>query len=190
MPPELKPILIVLQDGFADWETCLISAAGKDFYGANVRHAAPGGGSVTSMGGLRIEELDDIVVNGDEVVVVCGGTAWERGRAADLTGILQDAHTNGQWVAGICAGSTEVARAGLLNDVAHTSNSAEALSTIDGYSGAARYRDQPAAVVDGRIITAPGTAPATFAAAVLAAAGVGAEQVAEFLTMIGAEHRG
>lgn len=186
----MNPVLIILQDGFADWETPLISGGGKDWFGVEVRHAAPGGGSVTSMGGLRVDGLPDIDPAPGEVVVVCGGAAWERGRAADLTPVLRRAFDQGSTVAGICAGTTALAAAGLLDGVAHTSNSAGTLASVPGYAGTDRYRAQPAAVSDGRVITAPGTAPASFAAAVLAAAGVPADQVAQFSAMIGAEHRG
>ena len=186
----LKPVLIVLIDGFADWETPMISAIGRDFYGLSVRHATPGGGEVRSMGGLRVCDLPDVAVQGDEVIVLCGSEGWTRPDAPDLTALLQAAHGRGQTVAGICAGTLALGRAGLLADRAHTSNSLDFLRHfLPGYIGADSYRDQPQAVSEGGVISAPGTAPATFAAQVLRAAGLGEEQVAGFLGMAGAEHR-
>ena len=186
----LKPVLIVLIDGFADWETPLISALGRDFYGRSVRHATPGGGDVTSMGGLRVCGLPDVAVQGDEVIVLCGSEGWTRPDAPDLSGMLRAAHGRGQTVAGICAGSLALGRAGLLSGRAHTSNSLDFLRHfLPDYAGAADYRDQPQAVADGGIITAPGTAPVTFAAEVLAAAGLDAEKLAQFHAIAGAEHR-
>ncbi len=185
-----QPVLIVLLDGFADWETPMISAVGSDFYGISVRHATPGGGEATSMGGLRVTGLPDIAVQGDEVIVLCGGDGWTRPDAPDLSAMLQAAHGRGQTVAGICAGTLALGRAGLLAGRAHTSNSLDFLrQSLPGYAGAAGYRDQPQAVADGGIITAPGTAPVSFAAAVLAAAGVDGQQLAQFRAMAGAEHR-
>lgn len=186
----LRPVLIVLIDGFADWETPLISALGRDFYGLSVRHATPGGGDVGSIGGLRVCGLPEIAVQGDEVIVLCGSEGWTRPDAPDLSDMLQAAHGRGQTVAGICAGTLALGRAGLLDGRAHTSNSLDFLRHfLPDYTGAADYRDQPGAVAEGGVITAPGTAPATFAAEVLAAAGLDAARLAEFRAIAGAEHR-
>lgn len=187
---KLKPVLIVLLDGFADWETPLIAALGRDFYGLPVRHATPGGGDVSSMGGLRVTGLPDIRVQGDEVIVLCGSEGWTRPDAPDLSDMLRAAHGRGQTVAGICAGTLALGRAGLLSGRAHTSNGLDFLRRfLPDYTAAADYRDQPQAVADGGVISAPGTAPASFAAEVLRAAGLGEEQVAQFLHLAGAEHR-
>ncbi len=186
----LKPVLIVLIDGFADWETPLIAAVGRDFYGLPVRHATPGGGDLTSIGGLRVTGLPDIAVQGDEVIVLCGSEGWTCPDAPDLAELLRQAHGRGQTIAGICAGTLALGRAGLLEGRAHTSNSLDFLRHhLPDYGGAGHYRDQPRAVAEGGIITAPGSAPATFAAEVLAAAGLDAERLAGFRGMAGAEHR-
>ncbi len=190
MSDALKPVLIVLIDGFADWETPLISAIGRDFYGLAVRHATPGGGDVTSIGGLRVCGLPDVAVQGDEVVVLCGSEGWTTPEAPDLSDLLRAAHGRGQAVAGICAGTLALGRAGLLDGRAHTSNSLDFLRHfLPDYTAAADYRDQPQAVADGGVISAPGTAPVTFAAEVLRAAGLGEDKLAQFLRMAGAEHR-
>lgn len=186
----IQPVLIVLIDGFADWETPLIAAVGRDFYGLPVRHATPGGGDLTSIGGLRVTGLPDLAVQGDEVIVLCGSEGWTRPEAPDLAGLLRAAHGRGQTVAGICAGTLALGRAGLLDGRAHTSNSLDFLRHfLPDYAGAADYRDQPRAVADGGVISAPGTAPASFAAEVFAAAGLDARKIAEFRAMAGAEHR-
>jgi transcriptional regulator GlxA family with amidase domain len=64
-------------------------------------------------------------------------------------------------VAAICGATAGLARAGILDDIQHTSNAREYLQTT-GYQGAALYQDQPA-VVDGNVITASSTAPIEFA---------------------------
>lgn len=184
----LKPVLIVLPQGYADWETPLISAAGAAFYGLEVRHATPGGGNVTSMAGLQVTGLDDVTPNGDEVVVLCGGDIWTGPQAPDLSALLIQAHGRGQTVAGICAATLALGRAGLLDHVDHTSNGPDFIDNfLPGYAGRGRYCDQPSAMSDGGVITAAGTAPISFARHVLAAAGVAADDLAQMQAMLGAE---
>jgi putative intracellular protease/amidase len=64
-------------------------------------------------------------------------------------------------VAAICGATSGLARAGILDNVQHTSN-ARAYLAATGYRGAALYQDQPA-VTDGNVITASTTAPIEFA---------------------------
>lgn len=186
--PPLKPILIVLPDGFADWETGLIGGAAPEFCGVTVRHATPGGGPVRSIGGLTVRDLPDIVLQGDEVVVLCGSDLWSEPQAPDLTEMLQNAHRRGQTIAGICAATLALGRAGLLDAVDHTSNGLWFVDQhLPGYAGRSLYRDVPHAVADGGVITAPGTAPLTFAALVLRAAGVPDEVVMQMRSVMTAE---
>lgn len=185
----LRPILIILPDGFADWETPLIAAAAPEYCGVTVRHATPGGGDVRSIGGLTVSGLPDIALDGDEVIVLCGGDLWAGDQSPDLSDLLRQAHANGQPVAGICAATLALARAGLLERVAHTSNSPEFVDHyLPAYRGRDRYVDQPRALADGGIITAPGTAPVSFATEVLRAAGVPETTLSQVIGMITAEH--
>ena len=85
--------------------------------------------------------------------------------------MLREAAADGKVVAGLCAGSYQLAKAGLLDDVAHTSNSRADLEAT-GYRGTAQYRDTPEAVRDGRIVTAAGVAPVSFMASVMEALGL------------------
>lgn len=190
-----RPILILLADRFADWETSLIAGAGRSFYGAEVRMASPDGGDVTSMGGLQATGLDRFAPAGNEVVVVCGGAGWEAEGASDLirriAPLLQQAQRDGAIIAGICGGVRVLADAGLLAGRRHTSNGRDWIDHVSpGYAGAELHVDQPEALRDGDIITAAGTAPASFAAEVLGAAGVAAAPLADFRAMLAAEHRG
>lgn len=186
---DLRPILIILPQGFADWETPLIATAAPEFCGVTVRHATPGGGNATSVAGLTVSGLPDVSLNGDEVIVLCGSDIWSSVDAPDLDEMLLQAHRNGQPIAGICGATLALGRAGLLTGVDHTSNGTAFMDHhLPAYEGRERYQDVPHAVADGRIITAPGTAPVTFASHVLRAAGVHEDTVRQVVQMITAEH--
>lgn len=187
----MTTIVTILTDGYADWETAILNAAARQHMGVQTLFATPGGRPVTSAGGLRVTPdmaVDDIAPQAIDAVLVNGGTAWSQPDAPDIGAVLRAAHTAGKTVAGICDGTLTLARAGLLDDVRHTSNSTENLGPT-GYGGAALYQDQPRAVVDGRIVTAPGTAPVTFMGAVLETLGLRTGDLDYYIGLYGAEHR-
>jgi hypothetical protein len=76
----------------------------------------------------------------------------------------------------------------VLDAVRHTSNSAENLLSLN-YGGAQYYQDVPYAIADRRVITAPGTAPVSFMAAILRTLDLGDENLNAYLAMHAAEHR-
>ena len=124
------------------------------------------------------------------MIVVCGGPVFETETPPDLSSRLRDAHKAGCAIAGICGGTVALARAGLLDRVAHTSNHPGYLEEFaPGYDGADHYIDRPRAVRDGAIITAPAPAPASFATEVLGAAHLEEAEAAVVETMLAAEHR-
>lgn len=187
----MTTIITVLTEGYADWETALLNAVARSYYNVETRFATPGGTPVTSSGGLRVMPdmaLEDIDVDAIDALVLNGGTAWAAPEAPDLDGLLVRARDAGKSVAGICDATLALARSGVLDGVRHTSNSADNLAPT-GYGGAALYQDQPSAVVDGRIVTAPGTAPASFAAGVLDTLGLRDGNLDFYLGLHGAEHR-
>jgi putative intracellular protease/amidase len=188
----MSRIAIVLTPRFADWEYGLISGTGGPFYGLDIRFFASEAGVLTSQGGLcaTVERgLGDLVDWAPQVVAVIGGMAWVDDEPPDLGAILRKLREAGTTVAGICGGTLALARAGLLDRVAHTANDSDFLtSNSPNYAGRARYIESAVAVSDGEIITAPGTAPASFAAEVFAAAGLDAETLHTFRRMTAAEH--
>jgi putative intracellular protease/amidase len=187
----MTTIVTILSEGYADWETALLNAGARQYYGIETRFATPGGKPVTSAGGLRIMPdlaVEDIDIADIDALVVNGGTAWSRDDAPDIAAVLVAARNAGKTVAGICDATLALAKAGLLDAVRHTSNSAENLDPT-GYAGKALYQDQAAAVVDGRIVTAPGTAPVSFMGAVLETLGLRNGDLDFYLGMYGAEHR-
>ncbi len=176
-------LVTILTESFADWETTMLNAVAKGFYGAKTAYASPGGKPVTSMGGMRVAPdmaLEDIDVSGLDALIVCGGASWKGGNAPDISAVVLAAHRAGKVVGGICDGTFALARTGLLDSVAHTSNGVGYLDET-GYGGKGRYRDVPGAVTDHRVITAPATAPVAFMAAVLEAAGVADDQLRYYL---------
>jgi putative intracellular protease/amidase len=185
----MRPITILLTNGYSDWETGLISGAGGLFFGAEIRFVSPDGAAVTSAGGLVTGKLDKLEPVTEDVLVICGGTIWDGANAPDITHVLNTTRAAGATIAAICGGTLAVARAGLLDAIPHTSNGAAFLPALaPQYAGAAHYVDQPKAISSDGIITAAGTSPVSFAAAVLSAAGLPPEAVAQFHAMLGAEH--
>lgn len=183
-------IVTILTEGYADWETALLNAIARTYYGIDTRFATPGGKPVTSAGGLKVTPdmaVEEIDVSAIDALVVNGGTAWSHPDAPDVSKVLLAARAAGKTVAGICDATLAMATAGLLDDVDHTSNGADNLPK-SGYKGEPHYRDQPSAVVAGKIVTAPGTAPVSFAAGVMEALGLRDDNLDFYLGMHAAEH--
>lgn len=187
----MTTIVTILTEGFADWETTLLNAVAHAFYKLEARYATPDGKPVTSAGGMKITPdmaLADIDPDSVDAVVFCGGSAWQSPGAPDIAGLAKAAARKGKVVAGICDGTVALARTGLLDDIAHTSNGASYLDVTE-YKGKSYYRDVPHAVTDGRIITAPGTAPVSFMEAVMKALGKGDEDLAYYVGLHAAQFK-
>ncbi|PWE58132.1 glutamine amidotransferase [Metarhizobium album] len=187
----MTKLAIALTEFYADWEVALLMAEGRSSFGLDFTVASPGARPVKSMGGIRVvpevavERLDPQDHAG---LVVCGGEIWQTDAAPDFGSTIRAFAEAGKLVAGICAGTLALARAGVLDEVTHTSNEAALLATSPAYRGQAFYRDQPAAVSDRMIITAPGTAPITFTAEIFRALGRGSREMEEYLALFGREH--
>lgn len=182
--------ITILTENFADWETALINSTARLYYGFYTQFATPGGLPVTSSGGMLVTPqlaLEEIVLDELDLLMVCGGSHWQSGKAPDLGPLLRAARDKNIVLAGICDGTRVLAQAGVLDNVRHTSNSADNLLQT-GYAGAALYQDVPWAVADQRVVTAAGTAPVSFTREVLRSLGIDDDNLAAYLTMHGAEH--
>ena len=182
--------ITILTENFADWETALINSTARLYYGFYTQFATPGGLPVTSSGGMLVTPqlaLEEMVLDELDLLMVCGGSHWQSGKAPDLGPLLRAARDKNIVLAGICDGTRVLAQAGVLDNVRHTSNSADNLLQT-GYTGAALYQDVPWAVADQRVVTAPGTAPVSFTREVLRSLGIDDDNLMAYLTMHGAEH--
>jgi len=177
-------ITFLLTPGFADWEYAMLAATARSWYGCETHFAVPGGGAVTSAGGLTTADLPafDPAQAGDALILV-GGTAWRAAPPALDLALVPDSTVIGA----ICDGTRAAATAGLLDRAAHTANDADTLD-VEGYGGAARFVQSAAALRDGRIVTAAGTAPVSFMAEVLAALGLADDNLGYYRRLLAAEH--
>ena len=187
-------ISLILTPGFADWEYAFIAGTASPFYGIDVSFFAPTTGQINSQGGLAVTIDSNLQQSLDwkpDVVAVIGGMVWESVEAPDIRDFLHASRSDGATIAGICGGTLALARAGLLDDIPHTSNSADFLQkNAVSYEGHARYQNSRVAVVADRIITAPGPAPVSFTCAVFEGAGLSSEIISQFRSMLAAEHKG
>ncbi|HCL66282.1 MAG TPA: glutamine amidotransferase [Rhizobium sp.] len=185
-------IAVALQADFADWEPALLMAAARYYLGCEVLTASPDGKPVTSMGGLKVTpDLSFAAIDPArfDALVIPGGYAWEKGHAFDFTELAKAFRAEGKVLGGICAAASALAATGVLNDVAHTGNSLASHQKYPGYHGTEHYRDQPQAVSDKGIVTAPGSAPNTFAVDVLKALDLWTPEAEAELSAFAAEHR-
>lgn len=192
----MNKITLLLVDAFADWEYAFIAGTGGAYFNFNIDFIAPDPGMVRSQGGLivHIENgIDSFTPDASSTLVVIGSATWAGDAPPDarsgLTQLLEAHHRTGGVVAGICGGTIPLARAGLLESCAHTSNSPEFLTdTVAPYGGQRHYVVGPQAVSDNRVITAPGTAPVSFTAEVFAQSGLDPDACVQFRKMLAAEH--
>lgn len=185
----MTTIVTVLTENFADWETALLNAVARSFYGTEVRFAAPGGKAVTSSGGMRVTPdlaFEDIDLDQLDALVISGGTIWQRPEAPDLKPILTAAHEKGKVIGLICDATVAGAKTGLLDKVAHTSNG-EGYLDGTGYKGGRLYRDVPHAISDAKVVTAPATAPVSFMAEVMRALGIADDNLDFYVGMHAAQ---
>jgi putative intracellular protease/amidase len=190
-----RTIGFVFIQGFADWEFGFLSGAASDWFATRPVALTPKGVPVVSIGGFELagqrgltpEESGDL-----DAVAVIGSDSWAATSHPDVAPLLASVAERGGVVGGICAGTLALARAGLFRERAHTSNGRDwILGHVPDYPGAERYRDVPHAVTDRRLISAPGSAPGTFAIAFLEALYPDrTEQIAQMRTMFASEYRG
>lgn len=168
-----KTLAIILIDAFADWEYPLLAASARQWFGIDTRFFTPEGNEVTSMAGLRFSDGKPIETadlgQGDGVAII-GSDSWTEALAPDISSHLKNWSTNDVVIGGICAGTLPLAKAGVFENKYHTSNGVDWIAKYAGdYEGADRYQDRPHAIRDSNVVSAPGSAPGTFAVEMLTA---------------------
>lgn len=167
----MSTIALYATDTMADWEYAYITtgiamARGQGNAKYQLKVVSDGADVVTTAGGLRIMpdgDLTDLDISDLATVILPGGDTWGRGHAKALD-LAADALGRGVLVGAICGATLGLARIGVLNARPHTSNALEFLTTATEYDGTEHYRDERT-VVDGNLVTAPGTAPLEFSKA-------------------------
>lgn len=179
----MKTVHLALYDTVADWEFGYVTAGVNNpeyqAHPGEFRIVTVGTGTrpVRSIGGLTLIPdiaLADVEPSESAMLVLPGAQTWETGNVEFVDAARRWADA-GVPVAGICGATVGLARAGLLDDRAHTSNAPAAL-TPTGYAGAEHYLDAPA-VGDRGVITAAATAPVDFAREIFATLGVYTDEV-------------
>jgi len=167
----MTKVIAFFQPGWADWEAGSVLAFLREHFGAQIAIATPDGGPQTSIGGVRAAadlSFNEARAGEADVFLAIGSDAWTAFHDEAFFALLRQALAAERIVGVICAGTVAGARAGHFEGRAHTSNGAAWLAgEAPGYAGRAGYVDTPRAVVDGRLVSAPGSAPGTFASAIL-----------------------
>lgn len=175
---------LTVYDTLADWEVgyLLVELHTGRFTDApfDVVTVAESREPITTMGGVRLlpdallAELDPA---DSDLLILPGATMWDAGSGqpfAAAAGRFLDA---GVPVAAICGATLGLARAGLLDERAHTSAAAAYLAA-SGYAGGEHYVEDRA-VIDGDLITAGPQSPVQFARATLQRLGLASAEKLE-----------
>ena len=166
---EKQIVYLFVFDTLADWEASYAIAGinNPDFQKQPERYSVQSLGltsdPITTIGGMTI--LPDVCldeVNEGAMLILPGGEAWNEGKPDQILETAKAFLQSDIPVAAICGATAGLARAGLLDDTPHTSNSLGYLQATTDYKGAAFYREEPV-VMANNIITAHSTAPLEFA---------------------------
>ncbi|MHA7110152.1 DJ-1/PfpI family protein [Sunxiuqinia elliptica] len=161
-----KKIYVFLFDGFSDWEIAYFTPEINRSERFELIYFSVDGKPVSSMGGLSIQpstSLHTIDPAAVDLLVLPGGTAWEKRAITELDSLTRSVHQAGKPIAAICAATTYLGQLGLLDDLRHTSNDLNYLKEIaPQYRGDAHYQ-KALAVTDKQVITANGIATIEFA---------------------------
>ena len=165
-----RDVHLFVFDSMADWEASFAIAGinNPQFQRDPGRYRVVTAGrnmqTVRTMGGIRIQpeiSLSEIDPDQSAMLILPGGDQWESGGNVDAIELTRIFFVESVPVAAICAATLALARAGMLDDFHHTSNSRESLAS-SGYRGGSFYCDVPA-ITDESVITASGIAPVEFA---------------------------
>ncbi|MFD3509225.1 DJ-1/PfpI family protein [Nocardia sp. NPDC058666] len=175
----MKTVHVAVYDTLADWEV----GAATAHIANGAWHREPGTFQVTTVGlttepvttigRMRITPdiaIADLDPADSAMLILPGAELWVGNELNAFADKAKQFVAAGVPVAGICGATFGLAKAGLLDDRAHTSNVAEYL-VYSGYSGADHYVEAPA-VTDRDVITADAMSPFEFAREIFARLGL------------------
>ena len=172
----MKTIAVLIFDGFADWEPAFALTGLRRWGKREVVTVGYNEHVVKSMGGLRVMPdrlLRDLTVDDTELLLLPGGDQWlESYPTHEVDEVLTTFEARGVTIAGICAATTALARAGLFRGRQHTSNGKSFLTKhAPGYETPDSYVDT-LAIRDRGVISANGLGAIEFAREIFAELGV------------------
>ena len=165
-----RNVFLFVFDTMADWEASFAIAgiSNPRFQRQPGRYrivtVGPTRKAITTMGGVRIlpeTTLSEIEPDAGAMLILPGGETWETCSNLEAIDVARAFFVEGTPIAAICGATFALARAGMLDDFHHTSNSRDYL-LASGYRGEKFYCNVPA-VTDEGVITASGVAPLEFA---------------------------
>ena len=160
-------------EGFADWEAALALCEIRRPGDYRLRTVGIDRRPVRSMGGLTVLpdiSLDEIDIDGAVLMILPGGTAWERGEIEPISAVVRSLHDNGVTIGALCSGVLALAYAGLLDTRRHAGNYAGHIETyVPDYAGSAHYDADSFAITHDGLITAAGVGGVEFAREVIRA---------------------
>ncbi len=162
----MNKVCVFLFDGFSDWEISYLSTEINNSDKFELLYFSLNGKPVISMGGLQVTpaaSLADIDINEIKMLILPGGTEWEKGGNSEIEKLTLELFNGGKPVAAICAATTFLGRLGVLDKIKHTSNDINYLKAVaTDYKGEEHYQNT-LAMSENRVITANGIAPIEFA---------------------------
>lgn len=167
-----KNAFMLVFDGFADWEAALACCEIHKHDRYKIVTVGFTAHLIISMGGLTVvpeTTLSNLDASTAAILILPGGTMWERDRNPELLNLLRQFHGAGVPIAAICGATLALAEAGLLDHIRHTSNAKDYLQTlVPQYQGQTHYVDE-LAVSDEGVITASGAGSVEFAREIITA---------------------
>lgn len=168
MPQNMVHVFVF--DTMADWEFGFAVAGINSprfqlhpgYFG--VQTVGLGKAAARTMGGVNIlpdGDIEELDPTKSAMLILPGGLIWDEGGNREAVEVAKRFLAAGVPVAAICGATAGLAKAGMLDDRRHTSNSLDYLKAT-GYRGESFYENQPA-VTDKNVITASGIAPLEFA---------------------------
>lgn len=161
-----KEICVFLFNGFSDWEISYLTPEINKNEQFKLLYFSKNGDSVTSMGGLNVKpacSLPDVNIDNIDMLILPGGTAWEKGENNELNQFTKTVFNSGKPMAAICGATIYLGQLGMLDNFKHTSNDLNYLKSVaPQYRGENNYINS-LATSDKNLITANGIAPIEFA---------------------------